>query len=90
VDKELVDFLGSKGEMDMRVRCEPVNNLEIESSGEVEVGSLVGTENSAPSEDRIRLRAFQIYLERGGDHGHDLDDWLQAKVEVHGHTYHGG
>ena len=74
----------------MRATCEPVSNLEIESSGKVELGSPVGAEISAPSEDLIRLRAFEIYLERGGVHGHDLDDWLQAKVEVQGHTYHGG
>jgi Protein of unknown function (DUF2934) len=71
----------------MRVTCEPVSNLEIESLGEVDLGSLVGAENSAPSEDLIRLRAFEIYLERGGGHGHDLDDWLQAQVEVQGHSY---
>jgi len=85
-----VDFLRDKGEMDMRVMCEPASNEKIASSGEVELGSLVGAENSGQSEDLIRLRAFEIYLERGGDHGHDLDDWLQAQVEVQGHTYHGG
>jgi Protein of unknown function (DUF2934) len=72
--------------MDMRVTCEPVSNLESESLGEVDISGHVGAENSAPSEDLIRLRAFEIYLERGGGHGHDLDDWLQAKVEVQGHA----
>jgi hypothetical protein len=31
-----------------------------------------------------RLRAFEIYLARGGNHGHDLDDWLQATLELEG------
>ena len=74
----------------MRATCEPVSNLEIEPPGEVELDILVGADNSAPSEDLIRLRAFEIYLERGGVHGHDLDDWLQAQVEVRGHAYHSG
>jgi hypothetical protein len=82
VDKKLVDFLRNRGEMDMRVKDEPVSNLEIESLGEVDPGSPAGAENSATSEDIIRLRAFEIYLARGGNHGHDLDDWLQATLEL--------
>jgi hypothetical protein len=33
-------------------------------------------------EDQIRTRAFEIYLERGGQPGHELDDWLQAEFEL--------
>ena len=33
-------------------------------------------------EDRIRTRAYQLYLERNEDAGHDLDDWLRAEQEV--------
>ena len=33
-------------------------------------------------EERIRIRAYEVYLERGGDHGQDLDDWLQAEREL--------
>jgi hypothetical protein len=29
----------------------------------------------------IRRRAYQLYVERGEEHGRDLDDWLQAKRE---------
>ena len=32
-------------------------------------------------EENIRRRAYEIYLERGGDPGHDLEDWLQAERE---------
>jgi hypothetical protein len=32
--------------------------------------------------DRIAERAHQIYVERGGRHGQDLDDWLQAEREL--------
>jgi hypothetical protein len=37
---------------------------------------------SEPSEDDIRLRAYQRYLERGGGHGMDFDDWVQARQEL--------
>jgi len=29
----------------------------------------------------IESRAYEIYQARGGVHGHDLDDWLQAERE---------
>ena len=32
--------------------------------------------------DEIRRRAFEIYLERGGLPGNELDDWLQAEREL--------
>jgi hypothetical protein len=34
------------------------------------------------SEEQIRARAFELYLERGGEPGHELEDWLQAEFEV--------
>jgi Protein of unknown function (DUF2934) len=37
--------------------------------------------NSARGEE-IRRRAYEIYLERGGQPGRDLDDWLQAEREL--------
>ena len=38
--------------------------------------------NSGPSPAEIRQRAFEIHIERGGIHGCDLDDWLQAEREL--------
>lgn len=37
---------------------------------------------SEPSEEDIRLRAYQRYLERGGGHGKDYDDWLEAERDL--------
>jgi Protein of unknown function (DUF2934) len=37
---------------------------------------------SAPTSEEIRQRAFEIHLERGGNHGSDLDDWLLAELEL--------
>jgi Protein of unknown function (DUF2934) len=36
------------------------------------------------TDEIIRRRAFQLYEERGCEHGHDWDDWLQAEAEVSG------
>jgi hypothetical protein len=38
--------------------------------------------NSGLFPAEIRQRAFEIHLERGGIHGCDLDDWLQAEREL--------
>jgi Protein of unknown function (DUF2934) len=37
---------------------------------------------SGLSEDDIRIRAYHRYLERGGGHGMDFDDWLEAEREL--------
>jgi hypothetical protein len=44
---------------------------------EASVGSLA-------SDEHIRRRAYEIYLERGEQPDHDLDDWLQAERELQG------
>ena len=33
-------------------------------------------------EDAVRERAHQLFEQRGFEHGHDLDDWLQAEAEI--------
>ena len=36
------------------------------------------------TEELIRVRAYQLYEERGCEKGHDLDDWLRAESEIAG------
>jgi hypothetical protein len=31
---------------------------------------------------QIEQRAYELYLERGGEHGHDRADWLAAENEL--------
>ena len=38
--------------------------------------------SSPVTEEQNRIRAYEIYLQRGGQHGHDRDDWLQAEYEL--------
>lgn len=37
---------------------------------------------AAPTYDEIALRAYNIYLERGGTPGDPMQDWLQAEREL--------
>ena len=32
--------------------------------------------------ERIASRAYQLYISRGGQHGHALEDWLEAEQEL--------
>jgi hypothetical protein len=51
---------------------------EVDSQAEEQANSPV----QHPSQEEIRRRAFEIHIERGGIHGCDLDDWMQAEKEL--------
>ncbi len=40
------------------------------------------TQATSELQEQIRLRAYELYQQRGRDDGHELDDWLQAESEV--------
>ena len=35
-----------------------------------------------PLEERIRRRAYELYVQRGNQSGSEMDDWLQAEEEI--------
>jgi len=35
-----------------------------------------------PLEERIRQRAYELYVARGSASGSEIDDWLQAEEEI--------
>jgi len=52
-----------------------VSAIQAEETAEASV-------RNAAREDEIRLRAYEIYLQRGGEQGREMDDWLQAEREL--------
>jgi hypothetical protein len=40
------------------------------------------TGSAFPSLEEIRLRAYEIYIERRRSDGQDLEDWFQAENEL--------
>ena len=34
------------------------------------------------SEEKIRQRAYELYMQRGGQHGRHADDWFRAEAEL--------
>ncbi len=35
-----------------------------------------------PSREEVARRAYELFLCRGGEHGHDQEDWLRAEREM--------
>jgi hypothetical protein len=49
-----------------------------QSSPENQPQATAGT----PTREEIEVRAYEIFVERGGTHGLDMEDWLQAEREL--------
>ena len=45
-------------------------------------GSINGAPLSDQPSERINRRAYELYEFRGGDHGHDTDDWFEAERQI--------
>lgn len=52
-----------------------VSPIQAEKTAEASV-------RNAAREDEIRLRAYEIYLQRGAEPGREVDDWLRAEREL--------
>ena len=44
----------------------------------------VETQITQSMEEQIRARAYELYLQRGGNGGSAMQDWLRAKEEICG------
>ena len=60
---------------------DPVTNAQTMSRSILRSNVAEERRDNGPSLAEIRERAFEIHIERGGIHGCDLDDWLQAERE---------
>jgi hypothetical protein len=40
------------------------------------------TNRNGPTYEQIARRAYELFLARGGSHGHHEEDWLQAEREL--------
>ena len=53
-----------------------------EDGGQKRNSRIAALNDSGPTEDEIRKRAYEIYQERDGITGNAVDDWLQAEAEL--------
>lgn len=53
------------------------------AEGELVAPHLTGDTTAAnPDREKLASRAYELYLERGGADGMDMDDWLEAEREL--------
>jgi hypothetical protein len=53
-------------------------------SSETHSSDTVEERGGGDHRDRIAMRAYELYLARGGRDGADFDDWLAAEREIAG------
>ena len=70
---------GEKGNIKAKnFAVDPGNASTSESNSDVQAKQVTRT----PTAEEIQLRAYEMYVEQGGIHGFDTDDWLQAEREL--------
>ena len=63
---------------------------EQDQSDEPQVEAIIASDvgavpqgNDRPAlDEQIRMRAYELYRQRGGEGGDDMNDWLRAESEV--------
>jgi hypothetical protein len=66
----------------MSLRSKEHRNLEPQETSAAQAESAGTSVADSPRREEIRIRAYEIYIERGRQPGYDLDDWLQAEREL--------
>ena len=65
----------------------PTNNVlqrEYSAIGTHGAQLLFNTHLGPATREEIAHRAYEVFEQRGREHGHDVDDWLQAERELRG------
>jgi hypothetical protein len=58
------------------------NITPINRKGSVENVAPEGKKANGNLDEEIRRRAYELYQERGGEHGREHEDWFRAETEV--------
>jgi hypothetical protein len=66
----------------MSAKSKEHQNVESQATSASQGEAVNPSAEDSPRLEEIRIRAYEIYMERGGQPGHDLDDWLQAEREL--------
>jgi len=71
------------GNMAKRSKRPPASESEADPSGR-ETTPHSSSSTGAYDRDRVAMRAYELYMARGGRDGADMEDWLIAEREVSG------
>ena len=81
---ELTDAADGRIAADERRVIEEMEKHQIAQHGRSPVANakIPATESLPNLEEEIRRHAYELYVGRGREDGHDLDDWLQAEAAI--------
>ncbi len=81
---ELTDAASEKLSTDEDRIAEELKKHQVRQHGHSPIltAETLATEPSQNLDEEIRLRAYEIYEERGREDGHDMEDWLRAEAEI--------
>jgi hypothetical protein len=71
--------------IDSKAQTQPTPKIVVgpKSSGPKSfTGNVAMMPDTVPSQDRIRVRAYELYQSRGREPGQDEQDWLRAEREI--------
>jgi hypothetical protein len=54
------------------------------TSAPLEVKVAAAAKVSSPTREEIAIRAYELYLARGREDGHDAEDWIAAEAQLGG------
>jgi hypothetical protein len=57
---------------------------QVENLIAADVEAVAQGDDQPALDERIRIRAYELYRQRGGASGDDMNDWLRAESEVRG------
>jgi hypothetical protein len=67
----------------VKAKPAPENGMEVLETAAVTTAVAKETKSSVSLEERVRARAYELFLQRGGRGGSPEQDWLQAVSEIH-------
>jgi len=60
------------------------NSAAAEMATAADLGTAIAEPVSTPSYEQIAEAAYHRFLQRGGDHGREFDDWIEAERQLRG------
>jgi hypothetical protein len=77
------DALALPGASESQAAGRRARGRSADSARSATQGATAGARDTEqPAYDDIARRAYELYQERGGNEGQDMDDWLRAEAEL--------
>jgi len=62
----------------------PLQGSQADGSVQSTTSTRQAADDGETIQERVRRRVYELFEERGGTDGHEVDDWMQAEAEVLG------